>query len=525
MIIPNPKKLYRLFVFFPLLLIGLNYYSCRKDSKSASTTTDPVILQAKSWYESTYPASGANTNNSLITQSSNSTTGSAFNFTQHIKPDWGHTTSYTRLNDKVIEMPLDSGAKYNFGLKNQTANKLYANLKYSSSYYLVLNDGKNYEAYLMVVIADSAYVKNDLTKLSHNTYRKHDADFSGMVFYFTPKGEYVSGYLYKNGQLVPSSASTAQQQNSNNSTLKTNSVEAQCTDYYWEVYNTDTGAIVSLTYMYTLCGSDDGGGGGGGGAPAVNQCPNSPAPTTTSINGLKVNSAPANPGTGGTPGTGDGGFPPPPTTTACPVNVPTVDTLLNTNNLTQLQKDSLQTILNQVLSTCLGQALNNYFAQNSVSFPFTANPHAANPAQYNPASGAITVQNFAGLTPDGLQEELFHAYQNKTMPGGTAQYIGQPGSANIEFEAKVLRDMNSIVNGTGGGFALTGADYNTFIENITSNYTSLPTSFTSAQLSTYFSLMSQFIQDSPGYSNDIINPTLNPEAIFTITNSSSCTTH
>jgi hypothetical protein len=42
----------------------------------------------------------------------------------------------------------------------------------------------------MTILADPAYMKNDTTKLALNTYRKRDANFTGMVLYFTPKGQF-----------------------------------------------------------------------------------------------------------------------------------------------------------------------------------------------------------------------------------------------------------------------------------------------------------------------------------------------
>jgi len=84
-------------------------------------------------------------------------------------------------------------------LKSKTTGDEYYTKENSTSSFLLLSDGKNFEAYIMTVMADPAYLKNDHSKLSHNTYQKHDADFTGHVFYFTPKGEYLSGYAYKNG--------------------------------------------------------------------------------------------------------------------------------------------------------------------------------------------------------------------------------------------------------------------------------------------------------------------------------------
>jgi hypothetical protein len=143
-------------------------------------------------------------------------------------------------------------------------------------------------------------------------------------------------------------------------------------------------------------------------------------------------------------------------------------------------------------------------------------------ASYNPGTGVISLNNLATLSAANLEEEFFHAYQNFTYPGGTTQYAGKAGSANIEFEAKVLRDINEVVNGEPGMFAIPGQQYSDFIKNVTNNYSVFPTTFSQTQLTQYFNLLPQFIQANPGYSNDVISPSLNPTAIFSLINSSPC---
>lgn len=44
----------------------------------------------------------------------------------------------------------------------------------------------------MTVVADSSYINGDISKLKKNTYNQRDKDFSGIVIYSTPKGEFVS---------------------------------------------------------------------------------------------------------------------------------------------------------------------------------------------------------------------------------------------------------------------------------------------------------------------------------------------
>jgi hypothetical protein len=193
-----------------------------------------------------------------------------------------------------------------------------------------------------------------------------------------------------------------------------------------------------------------------------------------------------------------GGFPPPTSTTnPCTEQITTttaaqkdtIGALMKTpHSLTQVQKDSLQAVLNKIVSDCIGQAIYNYFTQNSVAFGFLITPSSSYPAFYNAATGNIAIQNLTSLTSAALEEEFFHAYQNLNIQGGILQYAGKSGDANIEFEAKLLRDIDYYINPTpqGNQPAVNSPAYTNFIQTITNNFTSFPTSFTSSELSTYF---------------------------------------
>lgn len=276
------------------LFIACIINSCKRDSKSASPMPAD-ITQAKVWYESSYPSS-VSTNSSLVTQSLNGN----YDLSKLIKPDWQHAESYIAGNKNVIEIPVDPAAKFNSTVKigNSVLNKAY-----SRSYYLLLNDGKKYEAYILTIFADSAYVKNDLSKLAHNTYRKQDADFSGLAIYFTPKGDYLGGYAYKNGQLVTPATTTQQTggqktQSVSNGNLKPDNMVETCEDWYQQItiyYQDGTSTVGPWTFWGTVCTSSvDGGGGsgtsgggtgggGGGGGGTSSSTPPPPCPPGTTI--------------------------------------------------------------------------------------------------------------------------------------------------------------------------------------------------------------------------------------------------
>lgn len=194
----------------------------------------------------------------------------------------------------VIEIPIDPIKKLVSTVK--IGNKAL-NQAYSRSSYLLINNGKTYQAYILTIIADSAYVNNDLSRLSHNTFRKQDPDFSGLVLYYTPTGRYAGGYAYKDGQVVQPTTTQqtgGQKVQSVGGNLKPDNMVVQCKDWYQRgvVYNAD-GTIYSATdweYIGTTCTSyDDGtgtstgtggtvGGSGGSGNGGSGGSPSSPPP-------------------------------------------------------------------------------------------------------------------------------------------------------------------------------------------------------------------------------------------------------
>ncbi len=174
----NKANLQKLFVHFGIVavcfVIALFAYSCKKDAKSNTNTPaalTPAVVQAKSWYDKLYQKK--KTDNLAVSDVGSST----LDLTNWIKPDWQHASSYLSKNKNVIEIPIDPTVKFISTIKygNYAFNK-----NYSRSSYLLINDGKSYQAYILTILADSAYVNNDLNKLSHNTYRKQDADFGGL---------------------------------------------------------------------------------------------------------------------------------------------------------------------------------------------------------------------------------------------------------------------------------------------------------------------------------------------------------
>lgn len=273
---------------FGIVVAALIIHGCRKDHTINVPKLDEATEQAKSWYEATYPASTGSSGN-LVTQS----TDDEFNSNQHIKPDWQHSKKYKRGNKDVIELPVDPSTKFNSTLRDRATNRIPYDKNNSRSYFLLFNDGKKYSAYIMTVIADASYLKGDTSKLKNNTFNHNDPDFTGLVLYFTPKGKYVQGYGYKNGQLLAPSTSnhnTKQTQSVSDSNLKPQTQIVVCIDWYLQRW--ENGVLVSEHYVFTTCETygDEGGDGGSGGTTPPPGC--SPPIIEESVSGshLTVNS-------------------------------------------------------------------------------------------------------------------------------------------------------------------------------------------------------------------------------------------
>jgi|GEM_PF-5878302 len=206
----------------------------------------------------------------------------------------------------------------------------------------------------MTLLADSAYAKSHPDWASGNTYQKRDPQFSGLVLYFTPKGQYIDGYAFRNGQLVIPGTQTTSVSTSANQGQLTRSFRPRaqvetiydCTAWYLLEYD-QWGNLTSMTFLYyTDCTPEPGGGSGdsgGSGSPSSNappppQCqPPSGSAVTNDHSLTRVTQPP--------PGGGDGGMPPP---------QPCL-----TQTVTQPEVSSVNTITDSVTNPCLKAVIDN----------------------------------------------------------------------------------------------------------------------------------------------------------------------
>lgn len=338
-------------------------------------------------------------------------------------------------------------------------------------------------------IPDTAYLNNS------SKYKP----FSGIINVWDWQGNFIKGFSIKADGSQKSLGAPEYKLNSSSSL---------------QVLKLKTNDFTCTTYSWGTCGSGDGG--------ATWYCHEDGSYTECSGDGGNINEAEGVP-TGGDYGGGGGGSSSGNSGTYTPS--PMLDKLMkNTSSLSQTDKNSLESLLAKIYQDCVGMAIYNYLSSNNVTFNFAVNSSITQEALYNPANDAMTIKNPSKTATITFQEELFHAYQNKTYSNGTSQYLNAPGGANIEFESKVIRDLNAVL-GSSNAAILTfpSQNYQDWLKDISSGFTSFPTSFTANQTNQYFTFMQDFVNQVPGYSNYKIDSNFSPQAMFKLINSSSCT--
>lgn len=446
--------------FFLLAILStVLIYSCRKDHSSNATlsATDLKIAEAKSWYQHVYPTTVSNKSSAIRNNALNTT-----ELNQLISPDWQHGNAYTRFNREVIELPADPSVNFGSALMDKEKNKLLSNKAYSKSSFILLKSDKGYDAYVMTLIADSDYINKHPEKLDHNTYSKRDADFSGLVLYFTPKGKYVSGWRYKNGNILqPSSSNTAQPGVTKTQSI-THATAPTCLDWYLVTYEDDV--RVSEIYLYTTCTSGADEGGGGGGATAPPQCPttgNNTDAVAVKAPGKATNATPPPTPQPTTPGDG-GGFPPP-SSDPCTIQTPTFG--INNSNAV-IPSANFQAFLNyakglgyQVTNPTSGFAYGNDGSKYAGTFTYVLDNSGNAVASY------FTPNASNGPFQTGYNYNLGNTLNNSSPSNTNATVIFGPGNFSSGQVTYTPPANGGITGGGSGGSIPYSPPSNTAIVN------------------------------------------------------------
>jgi len=188
-------------------------------------------------------------------------------------------------------MPLLNSAVA-FLMNTTDGSKASLQTNYTKTTYLIQKDSAGvFKGWFMVLIADTAYVNGDFSKLNKNTYQQRDPAYSGRLMYFNINGKFAGGWRYQNGAItktltLTNAAASGGQQQINAARPKTTMSTGGCTvtpivSVSWICAGNPTPTTASIRTNSVSCeptyyvtgyilecsgggGSSDGGAGGGG---------------------------------------------------------------------------------------------------------------------------------------------------------------------------------------------------------------------------------------------------------------------
>jgi hypothetical protein len=317
-------------------------------------------------------------------------------------------------------------------------------------------------SYMLFYVDYSGKMQAELvTALPDETYTtstNENQPFSGVVLVEDWHGNYLKGFLHKENLVTPVNLSDID--------CKIEQIEiCNVTDYYY-CESRDNWITEKCRYMYTSSSCFTLGSGGGGSA--------------------------------------DPDYP--------PIND---DDTFSKRVLTPDEKNDLITAKKDLLRYCPNQSIINAVWNNLSFMVYPGIPYPA-VAAFSPSANTIYFKSPSNITSFHIVEELFHAYQNTNYSGGIAQYYDKPGETNIEFEAKVYRDLFLLSEGGlpvgNTNFPPTESiEYKNLLNNI-KKY-----GFTSTVLNQYSTVLGYFLKYS-AYRDGIIDKLSKPTALIKVIN-------
>ena len=148
---------------------------------------------------------------------------------------------------------------------------------------------------------------------------------------------------------------------------------------------------------------------------------------------------------------------------------------------------------------------------------FNVNGSISDPAQYNPSNNTITFRNSSSINVNNIHEELFHAYQSTVYPGGTTQYSRfKPGWTNLEFEAKLFKDIYLLKALSGSGSYSASIGFPDYIMNEYVNWVLeiVEKGFTLTLMAKYSTMLGYFNQYNSLYGGYLLSGLDIPLAIL-----------
>ena len=485
------RNRFKIIAIFALLLLVVGY-ACREefeDSEWERTEAPKLIDDAKTWYESNKPQT-------IGLRSSN---GEQF----MMKAEWTNAFATQSENYTIVETNLMSQGRLLYvddscKVKYEETN----DPKYMQCYTRIVfrTDRKTNETvgFLMTVVPNLEWLeKSNFKPFRDVTYLYRSKYFGGMLLFHEMDGRFSNGWTYKDGKVVASIGSM----DADSSQLALRSTvcdivgvpnyQTDCVGF--STVNEDgsyndflTCSPVLVGYTYSSYCYDDGTGSGSNN--------NSDPPGYTDGSGG-----------GGSGSNTSGGVTP----------NPTVTNVIKGYKLDATGMAALNTAFMNLMQNSTYKSLYNWAMQNGIKFNIVSIDPSIIQGGYDPNTENLTFIS-ANAINQSLPEEFIHLIQDHLYPNGIAQYMNTTGEPNIEFEAKLLQDIECEIYGGVGTLGcnfIGGSDseYNNWIDNLTNygktfpsldNFWDSKNNTYSNQYSTY---LNSFIIYAPSYNTPIIN--------------------
>ena len=202
-----------------------------------------------------------------------------------------------------------------------------------------------------------------------------------------------------------------------------------------------------------------------------------------------------------------------------------LDLILEDHGLTDADLEKLRGVLEDLIgSSCAYEELFDGLTSRNAKLSFGYDPSTST-ANYDYANKAISFRDSDAITVSALREELIHAFQDLFYEPGLGAYRDH-GRSNIEFEAKFMIDMMSMIDGDGNCCSVFGNEASIRYEDLWDEYRRWLLDITNvgatvpdfADIETdYFEWLDVFRSIRQEY-NYPVNILLNPIAAFNLMN-------
>ena len=303
------KKRFIFVLSLSALLVYLVVYSCMDESserqfeKDGEVDEEQLIQNAmRLYYNSTSVIEDG-----FIEMRSSSNGNSENNGNLAVRPRWAYSSIEQNNTHQAVEVILEMEYAFNT-VTPATAEEFKKNKKkeylQSKTSLIYLTEKKTGVAniFLMTIVPDLSYlVSSKFDPFKKMSYLKRDNKFEGMVYYHNMKGEFVNGWVYKEGKVVASmevlsKKSDFQLRSGGCTTYFTVTIVEQC----WHTGYYESGVLVTTHsdcysyyedyHEYTVCNNSGSNGEYNGGYTGVED-PNDPtSPNNPCISGAAGNS-------------------------------------------------------------------------------------------------------------------------------------------------------------------------------------------------------------------------------------------